>query len=100
MIKPGGAAIAVPISVFARAFAHDHGKNVLIGQPAKKPGKIQFQNSLIPTVDGASTFLLCRLTGWSSKNCLAVAAAGVAVGGAFGWRQTVVPRKTMMVRAS
>lgn len=38
-------------------------------------------------IGGAGTFLACRLTGRSTKDCLAAAAVGAAVGGTIGWQQ-------------
>lgn len=38
-------------------------------------------------IGGAGTFLACRLTGRSTKDCLAAAAVGAVVGGTIGWQQ-------------
>lgn len=38
-------------------------------------------------IGGAGSFLACRLTGRSTKDCLAVAALGAVVGGTIGWQK-------------
>ena len=55
--------------------------------PGEKMSGAQSGATIGASVAGASTFLLCRLSGRSAQTCLVIAAAGAAVGGAIGWQQ-------------
>ncbi len=55
--------------------------------PGNQPTNAQSGATTGAVVGGAGSFLVCRLTGRSTKDCLAVAALGAVVGGSIGWQK-------------